>query len=256
MNFRSPFIRFLYKSALTIVLLIGFALLMDKVVMPLYTSGGSIVKVPDVRELDRDSAMAALTKAGLIPKSGYNRYDKTRELNTVLNQNPVAGSEVKRGRHVYLSVNKKSEKPVGLPDYKGRALSDIKVSLEKLGLEMGNIAYSVVYDEDKDGLILSQSIPPKTLLDPGTKIGFTVGKMAESSGQKQSLIPELTGTSLREAQKIIVSNSFTMGAVSFRYSTKLIPNTIINQSPEAGQVAPLGKPINIVVATDKQSSIN
>jgi len=253
MNLSSPVMRFVKKSAITIVALVVLGVFMDKVVMPIYTSGGEIVKVPNVKELETESANKKLIQTGLVPKIGYNRYDKTKPINTVLNQNPVAGSSVKQGRHVYLSINKPSEKPIELPDYQGRALTDIKVSLEKLGIDMGEVNYSVVYDEDQDGIILSQSIPPKTILDPGTRVNFTVGKMAEQSGQKQSLIPDLTGISLREAQNIIINNGFSMGDVSFRYSTSLIPNTIINQKPESGAVAPLGKPIEIVVATDKKS---
>ncbi len=256
MNLSSPLMRFVAKTAITLVVLVVLGFLFDKVIMPFYTLGGEIVKVPNVCSLSINEAEAKLSQSGLAPKLGYNRYDKTRELNTVLSQNPTAGSSVKKGRHVYLSVNKKSQKPISLPDYKGRIITDVKLSLEKIGLELGEINYSIIYSEDQDGMVLSQSIPPKTLLAGGTEVNFTVGKMAVESGQKQSLVPDLTGVSLSEAQKIIIDNSFSLGNVSFRFSSSLIPNTIINQKPASGQVAPLGKPIDIVVATDKQTPIN
>jgi len=38
--------------------------------------------------------------------------------------------------------------------------------------------------------------------------------------------------------------------VQYRYSTSLVPNTVIAQSPKQGELAPLGKPVDLVVSTN------
>jgi len=237
----------------TIFLLIVVVIIFDRVVMPLYVKGGDVIKVPNVTSLDFEKAKDVLLKVNLAPKLGYSRYDQRYKLNTVLSQNPLAGEEVKEGRHVYLSVNTKNQPPTPLPDLRGRTLTDAKMSLMRIGLKVGKVTYSVVYKEDEDGIVLSQSVPPNALLKPETPVSLSIGQMAEEDGEKQSLIPDVKGRSLSEAQKLIVSSGYSLGHVSFQYSVRLVPNTIIEQNPKQGEVAPLGRPIDIAVATDDKS---
>ncbi|ACF14834.1 PASTA domain containing protein [Chloroherpeton thalassium ATCC 35110] len=255
MGFKSDFLtsKVAIQFYVTIFLLFTLAVLFDKVVMPFYVKGGDIVKVPEVAGLDFEAAKSTLLKANLEPRLGYSRYDERYQLNAVLSQNPQAGEKVKAGRHVYLSVNTKNQPPSPLPDLRGRTLADATLSLERIGLSVGTVTYSVVYKEDEDGIVLSQSVPPNALLKAGTPVSFSIGKMAEEDGEKQSLIPDVTGRSLSEAQKLIVSSGYSLGKVSFRYSVALVPNTIIEQNPKQGEVAPLGKPIDISVVTDDKS---
>jgi eukaryotic-like serine/threonine-protein kinase len=240
-----------YVSVLSLILA---ALLFDIVAMPLYTKGGEIVVVPDVKTLAFEEAKQRLAQEGLEARIGYNRYDPQAKPNTVLTQNPFSGSKVKAGRHVYLSINTEDRPPSNMPDLKGRSLVDAKLSLERLGFKVGSIEYSVVYKESDDGVVLSQSIPASTLLKVGTPVSLSVGKIAATEeGEKQSLIPDVTGRSLTESQKMIIDAGYSVGAVNYKFSSSLVPGTVIDQEPKSGEVAPLGKPINLTVSTTNKA---
>jgi serine/threonine-protein kinase len=246
----SPFALKLYITAVSAVLLV---VVFDKIIMPLVVKGGEVVKVPNVIGRTFEEAEKILAEKNLIAMKGYERYDTKRPMGSILYQNPTPNSEVKAGRHVYLSINTSKKPNAPMPDLKGRTLGDVKLTLERLGLELQNIEYSVVYKREEEGLVIAQSVPVGAVLKAGTKVSITVGKLPEDGGVKQSDVPEVVGKTLGEAERILLQAGFTAGEIQYKYSTALIPNTVISQSPKAGDMAPLGAGIRLVVSTlDKE----
>jgi beta-lactam-binding protein with PASTA domain len=127
---------FAIKLYLTIVSAIVFVILFDKVIMPLVVKGGEVVRVPNVIGKTFEEAERILAEKNLTAMKGYERYDTKRPMGTVLYQNPTPNSEVKAGRHVYLSINTAKKPNAPMPDLKGRTLGDVKLTLERLGLEL------------------------------------------------------------------------------------------------------------------------
>ncbi len=249
-SFTSPFAIKLYITAIAAVV---FVILFDKVIMPLVVRGGEIVKVPSVIGKTFEEAEKILAEKNLTAMKGYERYDTKRPIGSVIHQNPAPNSEVKAGRHVYLSINTSKKPNAPMPDLKGRTLGDVKLTLERLGLELQNVEYAVVYKREEEGVVVAQSVPVGAVLKAGTKISITVGKLPEDGGVKQSDVPEVVGKTLGEAERILLQAGFTAGEIQYKYSTMLIPNTVISQSPKAGEMAQLGAGIRLVVATlDKE----
>ncbi len=249
-SFTSSFAIKLYITAIAAVV---FVILFDKVIMPLVVRGGEIVKVPSVIGKTFEEAEKILAEKNLTAMKGYERYDTKRPIGSVIHQNPAPNSEVKAGRHVYLSINTSKKPNAPMPDLKGRTLGDVKLTLERLGLELQNVEYAVVYKREEEGVVVSQSVPVGAVLKAGTKVSITVGKLPEDGGVKQSDVPEVIGKTLGEAERILLQAGFTAGEVQYKYSTALIPNTVISQSPKAGEMAPLGAGIRLIVSTlDKE----
>ncbi|PIO47481.1 MAG: hypothetical protein CMR00_10230 [[Chlorobium] sp. 445] len=247
---RSPFALKLY---ILIAALIALFFFFDRVLMPLYVKGGEIVTVPDVTGKAFEEAEQRLKQLGLVAKRGYEVYDPKKKLGTVLSQNPLPQSKVKAGRSIYLSVNTARRENAPLPDFKGRTLTDAKLTLERLSLRLGKIEEVPVTKKEDDGMILSQSIAPGTTVSVETVIGFKVGRLPAEGGVQQGVVPDVLQRTLSEAEALIVTAGFTIGEVRYRYSTSLVPNTVIAQSPKQGELAPLGKPVELVVSTnDKQ----
>ncbi|MFN3344758.1 MAG: PASTA domain-containing protein [Chloroherpetonaceae bacterium] len=245
--------RFAIKLYITIVSAVAFVIVLDKVVMPLVVKGGEVVKVPNVIGKTFEEAEKILAEKNLTAMKGYERYDTKRPIGSVLYQNPTPNSEVKAGRHVYLSINTSKKPNAPMPDLKGRTLGDVKLTLERLGLELQDTEYSVVYKREEEGVVVAQSVPVGAVLKPGTKVSITVGKLPEDGGVKQSDVPEVVGKTLGEAERILLQAGFTAGEIQYKYSTALIPNTVISQSPKAGDMAQLGAGIRLVVSTlDKE----
>ncbi|MBQ4366778.1 MAG: PASTA domain-containing protein [Muribaculaceae bacterium] len=88
-----------------------------------FTSHGQERKVPNVRNLTLEQAVAKLDAAGLNwDISDSTNYDETRQPGVVLDQDPKAGSFIKAIRTVYLKVNAMHAREVSLP-----RLTDISV---------------------------------------------------------------------------------------------------------------------------------
>ncbi len=218
--------------------------------MPLYVRGGKVVVVPDVSGKSFEEAEQQLRELGLVAKRGYEIYDPKKRLGTVLSQNPLPQSKVKQGRSVYLSINTARREGISLPDFKGRTITDAKLTLERLNLRLGKVEEVATTKKEEDGVILSQSIAPGTNVSVETVVSFKVGRLPLQDGKLQGVLPDVLQKTLSEAEAMIVTAGFTIGRVQYRYSTSLVPNTVIAQSPKQGELAPLGKPVDLVVSTN------
>jgi hypothetical protein len=87
-----------------------------KVGLDVYTHHGENIVVPDLKGMSYEKAFALLDKDGLnivISDSGYN---KALAANAILIQNPGAGTTVKMGHTVYVTVNSPSSPSFAIPD--------------------------------------------------------------------------------------------------------------------------------------------
>jgi eukaryotic-like serine/threonine-protein kinase len=249
---RSRFAIKLYTTLGSLVLLL---VLFDKAIMPLVVRGGEVVSVPDVTGKTFEEAKKALAEKNLIAMKGYERYDTKRPLGSILFQNPFPKAQVKAGRHVYLSVNTSKTPNAPMPDLKGRTLVDVKLTLDRLGLALGSLQYAVVSKREEEGIILSQSVPAGAMLKAGTSVNLTVGQLpGGGEGEiKQSDVPDVSGKTLGEAEKMLIDAGFTRGEIIYKYSSSLLPNTVISQVIKSGELLAVGKKIGLTVSTADKS---
>ena len=134
------------------------------------TNHGEFVTVPDLKgksletveiELnDNDLAMEIQDSANYNPD--YPKY-------SVIEQNPVAGSQVKENRKIYLILNPSGYRKVEVPDVLKRTLRQAKPQLEALGFKVGNSTYVDYIGKD---VVLGLKFEGETL-KPGTKLPLT-----------------------------------------------------------------------------------
>ena len=117
-----------------------------------WTRHGETISVPAVRSLAYDRAVDMLTAEGLKGIVADSVYDNRTQPGTVIEQNPKAGTIVKEGREVYLTINAFSPKMVTLPSLSDISLRQARSILE--GLEIHNIVERRVPSDFKD-LVLS-----------------------------------------------------------------------------------------------------
>ncbi|RED47322.1 PASTA domain-containing protein [Winogradskyella eximia] len=143
------------------------------------TNHGEFVIVPDLKgksietvgiELkDHDLAMEIQDSANYNPN--YPKY-------SVIEQNPIAGSQVKENRKIYLILNPSGYRKVEVPNILKRTFRQAKPQLEALEFQIGEISYKKSIGEG----VLSMShngkpLKPGTLLPLTSKIDLVIGKV-------------------------------------------------------------------------------
>lgn len=237
------FKKYLKPLGISLGILILVFILIDKIIMPIYVQKGKTTKVPDVVGYTFEEARQKLISAGLEPKESEYRPDKRYKIGTVILQNPIAESEVKFGRGVYLTISG-GEVQVEVPNLKGKSIREASFNLERYGFKLGMISYEPS-EEIFANTIIRQDILPNVKVPSGTRINVVV-----SQGKASDLrsVPELATKTYSEAEKLIIDAGFRVGKITYEVNLDLLPNTIIEQAPQAGTLMQLGTPIDLVVA--------
>ncbi len=241
------------KAAIIVLLCIAFVVMVDKVLMPLYISQGSVKVVPDVLNMQYEDASKRLRQAGLTAIKSYHvKYLSGVDSNIVLSQMPEAGVEVKPGRNVYLVVNKLEKPSFPMPDLLGRPELDAQETAARMDLKLQNVQISSVTKAEENGRVLSQSIPAQTMVKAGSAVSIIVGRFEVSAeGMKKLTVPDVLGMSLDQATQAVADAGLKLGKVTTEYSASLVPNTVISQKPAVNAYVSPDQLVELTVVTSE-----
>ena len=241
------------KAAIIVLLCIAFVVMVDKVLMPLYISQGSVKVVPDVLNMQYEDASKRLRQAGLTAIKSYHvKYLSGVDSNIVLSQMPEAGVEVKPGRNVYLVVNKLEKPSFPMPDLLGRPELDAQETAARMDLKLQNVQISSVTKAEENGRVLSQSIPAQTMVKAGSAVSIIVGRFEVSAeGMKKLTVPDVLGMSLDQAKQAVADAGLKLGKVTTEYSASLVPNTVISQKPAVNAYVSPDQLVELTVVTSE-----
>lgn len=228
----------------TLAVLIVLFSVMNWYVMPWYANDGGTVTVPDLSGMNEIEARHALDTLGLQFQLSGTKASKLAP-NTVLSQNPEAGVLVKHGRRIYLVLSGSVERAV-VPDLQGHTQREAQFMLDRAGFRLGSVT-SDSSSQFPQNVVMSQSIPPNTMMTTGTSVSVVISGGAPVAGEIS--VPDLVGKPLTEAQKIISNAGFVLGKITFQPSTKLVPNTVLEQYPRSNETAARGSHIDLFVSS-------
>ncbi|MDD5507422.1 MAG: PASTA domain-containing protein [Bacteroidales bacterium] len=233
------FLRFLasktfFKHLLIAILLtIGLALLVFKL-LDNYTLHGQSISLPDftgktVDELGtyEDTYKFKFT----VIDSVYNTKNSP---GSILLQDPVPNSPVKKGRNVYLTVVAKLPEKIEMPDLRDLSLRQAASLLETYGLKSGKLTF--VTDPDiESGNLIKYQIYDNDTLEPGTvvhkesTIDLIVGK---SSDQTDVPVPLVTGMTLDQASLTLHKAALNVGSIRLLDQDEAEFYRVYRQAPE------------------------
>ena len=201
----------------------------------IYTLHDRHILLPDffgVHVHDLDSVMGALDLRYIVIDSAFH---KKVEKGTILEQDPIAGTKVKKNRRVYFTINALQNKIVNFPNITDFSLRQAVRRLENLGLVVGELEYkpdlarNVVLSQKVNGI----KIAAGQELFAGTKIDLVIGS---GLSDKTTTIPNLMGLSLAKAQTEIKVASLNLGAVIFDQGVvDSVAAIIYKQSPKVDE---------------------
>ncbi len=217
-------------------------ILMNWVVMPLYVKHNTLVKVPSVVGENFEDAKKNLDQAGLEGLQGDIRYDPSKPIGTVLDQNPPAEQMVKDGRRIYLVVSG-GEQLYDVPNLVGRSEREAKFMLGQRNLELFEVENksSAQYPA---GIVMSQVEQTGSKVKKGTKIGVVISAGMETGDLK---VPDLVGKNVEDAKKLIMQSKLAIGKINFQPSTTVPLNAVIDQYPKANTMTKENQKIDIFV---------
>lgn len=141
------------------------------------SSGPEYVRVPDLTEMTRQQARAALEDVGLElgrETEGYSSVD----IGLVCDQSQEPYSTVKSGSSIDIVISVGIEK-VEVPDVEGRSLGEAQSMIVAAGLY-----YSIQYEQNDsvaENVVLRQSITPGASVERGTTVTIFVSRGSGSS---------------------------------------------------------------------------
>ena len=113
-----------------------------------YTHHGETVAVPEVVGSQVADAEYALSNCNLYGIVADSSYEKSLPAGCVIEQSPAAGTKVKGGRDIFLTINAKNTPTRALPDIADNSsLREAQTRLMAMGFKLGPIEY---VDGDKD----------------------------------------------------------------------------------------------------------
>lgn len=116
--------------------------------MAIYTLHGESISVPRVVGAMESDARYKLGLSGLVPVIIDSAYNKRMPTGCILEQQPVAGRKVKRGREIYLTINSERTPTMALPDIADNSsLREAQARLSAMGFKLGPVEY-VAGDRD------------------------------------------------------------------------------------------------------------
>lgn len=219
-----------------------------------YTSHGEDVIVPDFVNLDVEAAEIIAVKNDLVLKVSDTLISEKIAPGAIVDYFPSAGSKVKKGRTIYLSVNSMTPILVKMPKVTEGSLRQAIQMLENRGLRVGNIEYKPDF---ADNYVFEQRYQSK-IIEPGTKIskGSAIDLLVGKGGNDVQIpVPSLIGLSWTAITDSLVSRGLSVNAI-FSENVKTLSDSlrarVQRQSPiySEGQTMQASQTIDVWLGTD------
>jgi serine/threonine-protein kinase len=199
-----------FSKTFAVILLILFLILwlIDSCVMPPYVHSIATIKVPNITGLSLKKADDIVKNSKLRVADVREVYNETVPKGYIISQLPFAGSEVREGRRLYITVSRGIEK-VTVPYVIGKSERTAWLDIMRLGFNIGNIEY-VERDDKPDGVVLAQY--PRY----GVKLPFgaTINLIVSQAPPEAEILLFEGDITLQEARNLASQNSLILTVIN------------------------------------------
>jgi serine/threonine-protein kinase len=187
-----------------------------------------------------------LDETGSAMQIAERRFSPDSPDGTILEQRPLAGALIKRGRVFNLVLSRGSEL-IDVPRLRGYTVRQSELILAQVGLAVGG------HGSERDDSIPAGTVV-RTIPRAGTSLprGSVVNILVNDRKQTNiTWCPNLVGLNIEEARDILRERSLLVGSISREYDPTLLPGTIISQSYSPGEELAIGNEIDLVISRDQ-----
>lgn len=241
------------------VSLLVIGLFLVQVLLGIFTRHGRYREVPEMVGLSLDEATElAARNGGLRIEVSDSLFVPIYDGGVVLEQNPKAGTEVKNGRRIFVTVNSYRQKMVEIPYVTGFSLRQAKNNLESVGLEIERLEY---VEDIATNYILSQKFGGRTIeegqkveAEIGSGITLVVGR-GEDEEKSRVAVPRVVGMTLYEAKSRLWDSGLNVGRITSDEGVNQLNERnarVYVQSPAQGVVTSLGSGVALSLSLDDE----
>lgn len=233
-----------FGAGIPLLVLLVLYLIFDMIVMPILTRHGDEFPLPDFTGQTVTEAQLALRDLDLNFEISSEEFSPGEDKGVILNQFPIAGTEVKADRIIKFVVSA-GQKMIPIPNLAGLSVRQAILNLETAKLELGEIVWAfsdtlpekvVVFSYPAAGTEIPLGSPVNLMVNRGRASNFTY-------------MPKVTGLPLDEAAKRLEDKHLRVGIVTQRTDENFLPETVLEQSEEEGTELDVGTEIDLVVSS-------
>tara|TARA_R110002096_G_scaffold352864_1_gene546002 strand:- start:20406 stop:21224 length:819 start_codon:yes stop_codon:yes gene_type:complete len=214
------FFKFLFSKTFLInliiaLLLISLGLFGTMQYLENYTLHGKKIEIPDLvgqHMNDFDTLLVDNNRFAIAVNDSI--YVKGKTAGLILEQNPIAGTTVKQGRKIYLTIAAAEPSKVTMPDLVDMSLRQATTLLQTYGLAVGELEYiadlcvNCILEQKLDGVDLMKG----TKVPAGSEIDLVVGR---GLGDELVSVPFLIGMNVEFSRVLLVSKSLNLGTLIY-----------------------------------------
>ena len=220
-----------------------------------YTRHGSAIQVPQLTGMTMEKAVAILQEQGFDYKID-SVYVLDKPPGTITEQDPDAGTSVKEGRVIYLTMVTRLAPNVTLPDLTDATYHQAVADLSNYGLKVGDTTYrsDIAKDRVLEVRFSGQIVKTGDKIPKGSVLDLVLG---DGEGAGEVDIPELISKDLDEAKFAIKGAGLAIGTISYQGPITDSANLVVVQQypakSDSVSKAPRGARINMTVVQGKKT---
>jgi len=203
------------------------------------------VEVPDVRKATLEQGRFILESKRLFLLVESERGDPSIPEGSIISQNPLPGSLVRRGTAVIVVLSKR-ETGVSVPNLSSLLLEEARFKLEDMGLKVGNVTEQFSESIAK-GSVISTFPPANSIVKEGGIIDLVV-----SGGKEEVVVPNVLGRRLGEAKDILERVGLKVGKIDYVCDVEKLFDIILRQEPRPGNKVSKGILINLTINVEEE----
>ncbi len=230
--------------------------IITNILLKIVTRHNQELVVPDFSNMHFNEAEVLATNQELRLDITDSVYLLKVERGYVIKQNPKAGSKVKKGRRILITINAINSKQVEMPSLTGYSLRQARTELASNGLILGKLLYK---NDLATNNVLSQQykgadINAGVMINSGATIDLVLGV---NPNENSTFIPNSYGYNLDSTKDLLLDNSLNIGKINFDQTVKTPSDSLnavvyqLNPSPYDSLSHSLGTYVGISLTLDK-----
>lgn len=255
MSFSGFFKNWIVKNLLGAVILVAALVLAAFLLLKIVTKHNKELVVPDLSNLSVEEAASVAAQHKMRVEVIDSVYVRRMKRGAVYRHNPEAGSHVKEGRRILLTINAVLPKSISMPNLVGYSMRQAKAELLSRGLQLGTLIYvkDIATNNVIRQLYRNSEIEPGTRIESGSAIDLVVGL---NDTDNVTYVPYIIGSRYMNAVNSVHDNSLNIDRLIFDGTVKDYTDSlnavVYRQIPEMSE-EPLrmGSSVTLYLTMDK-----